>query len=130
MHREAITGIIRTMEGFGRELAELSESASPDDRARLVTLRRRYSELSHDIGDAVEKAFIAMGDAERAELQTAFRSKTANIRKATAEHQARFPAITIADDPAAYGTSAHQVSDLQQDLLLWLKTQLLPRLQR
>ena len=130
MHREAIADIIRTIENFGRELARLSASVSQHDRAQLIAMRRGYAELAHGINDAVEKALAAMPTADSAELQMNFRTKTGNIRKATAEHQARFTAVSVADDPLAYGASVKRVSEMQQDLLLWLKTQLLPLLPR
>lgn len=130
MHRDTIAQIIREMDSFGHELAQIGEAVSVDDRSHLISLRRRYAEMAQTINDAVEKALLTMTKDDAAELQKAFRDKTGEIRKATAEHQTNFPAVSVADDPFAYRTSINRVSSLQQDLLLWLKTVLLPALPR
>lgn len=130
MHYDAIAHLIREMENFGQELARLGESVSLDDRSHLIALRRRYAEMSQAINEAVEKALLKIAREDSLDLQKTFREKTGEIRKATADHQAKFPAVSIADDPVAYRISINRLSGLQQDLLQWLKTTLLPALRR
>ena len=126
MHREKIVGNIAKMERLGAEIQRIAAIQDGGSAGRLVTLRRQYSQAVQDMTESAEAGLSSLPIDRSGELSVTFRNLLSEVRAAVATHQARWPAVTISHDSAAYADSSRHVTMLLQALVRWMRQNLLP----
>lgn len=126
MHREKIAENITKMERLGSEIQRIAAIQDGGSAGRLVTLRRQYAQAVQDMTASAEAGLSSLPIDKSGELSITFRKLLSEVRAAVAAHQARWPAVTISHDSAAYADSSRHVTTLLQALVRWLRQNLLP----
>lgn len=114
------------MERLGAEIQRISAIQDGGSAGRLVTLRRQYSQAVQDMTESAEAGLSSLPIDRSGELSVTFRKLLSEVRAAVATHTARWPAVTISHDSAAYAHSSRHVTMLLQALVRWLMQNLLP----
>jgi hypothetical protein len=130
MHKNIIAERIARMEELGSEIQHIAIVHDGTSAGRLVKLRRLYSEAIQEMAAAAEAGLSSLPAEAAGPLNATFRKMLNDARAAVADHQARWPAVTIAHDSFTYAASSRRVSDQLQALVGWVKASLLPALAR
>lgn len=126
MNRNDVAVQIAYFARLGSEINAITDAHSPDDKRRLIELRRRYAATLQALVETVDA--VLSQDPGHSGLLGEFRRRIHDARTAVAAHQAKWPAILIDDDKEGYAESARSVADQLGGLQLWLKSHLLPRI--
>lgn len=126
MHKTILAEKIARMEKLGTEIQHIAVVHDGTSAGRLIQLRRLYSEAIQEMAAAAEAGLSSLPPETSEQLNATFRKMLNDTRAAVANHQASWPAVTIAHDSFTYAESSQNVSAQLQALVSWLKASLLP----
>jgi hypothetical protein len=116
--------VLRSLDQLGQLHEKLASiAARKDDRRKsdLIGLRRELSLRIVEVGRVVEPVIINTGDPE---LLRDYRRNLSRVRSAAAMHQAKWPAVSLDNNPHDYAVSARSVRDENQHFVTWVRSAL------
>lgn len=105
------------------QMTSISDRTDEGRKMDLVNLRRSLAVQIGKVSDVAEQTFLSSADSE---ISRQFRALLSTMRRATALHQANFPAVMLDEQSAAYDLSVRSVRDANAKFMQWV-TQNIPR---
>ncbi|MBC2776366.1 hypothetical protein [Parasphingopyxis marina] len=129
---DEIRTLFTEMLDINNRTAELAQSDAPDLAREMLGLRKRYSDLSFRAAAMVDTDICtAYGDHEPArETIREYRQRNADLRRALADHHAKWPTSLIGQDPEGYNEDGRKLCLLQTATLEWVLAAFLPEMSR
>lgn len=100
------------------DLRAISMRSDTDRRGELIALRRQLG------GQIVRLRETGAATFTDAVLSDEFRSRLSKVQSLMALHQAKWPAVAIDEDDAAYRGSAQQLADANHGFIAWVRSAL------
>ncbi len=112
--RDLITEMVDAQRAMGA--AATAARADPARRVELVAVRRKFSALVAQVDKAIERDPQMLADAP---LAREFRARFDAMRRGIAVHQAKYPAVLLANDSPEFQASADTVIHTNRAFAGW-----------
>ena len=111
-----LSDAIERLRQIQAQMTAISDRTDDSRKLDLVNLRRDLAVQIGKISDIAEKSFLTSADNQVAQQ---FRALLSAMRRATALHQANFPAVKLDEQSTAYSLSVRAVRDANSQFMQW-----------
>ncbi|MEO9129883.1 MAG: hypothetical protein ABI240_01610 [Sphingomonas sp.] len=124
--RHEVEEAILQFEGVSLRITQVVSSMTLEARGTLISLRRDHAAAMVRLNDAVAQALRGVSHPDLNEISEQFHQHFAEMRRAVALHQGKWPAVLIGENSSAYAESAKIADMAKVKAMTWVRRVLVP----